>query len=258
MAIYDGIFDTHAHYDDDRFTPDREAVITGLREKGVWRVLNAGSDMDNSYAARDLADKYDFFCFSAGIHPHEAKSFTPECLVKLTELTKHPKCVAIGEIGLDFHYDLSPRDVQREAFREQLLLANKLLKPVIIHSREACAETLSIVKENPPAGGVVHCFSGSIETMREYMKLGMYVGFTGVVTFKNAARVLEVVRETPLERILIETDSPYMAPEPYRGQRCDSSMLWSVCERLAAVKGISAEEFVRVTRENGERAFGLV
>lgn len=256
MEQLTGIFDSHAHYDQKRFDADRDQVISALAAAGVTRVMNAASDLPSSRDALALAEKYPFFWCSVGIHPHEAEDAPADYLNQLKELVKNPRVRAIGEIGLDFHYDFSPRDVQHRVFEEQLILAKELDMPVIIHDREAHGETIELLTKYRPKG-VVHCFSGSAEMAKQVAQLGMYVGFTGTVTFKNARKPLEAVAAVPADRLLIETDCPYMAPEPLRGRRCDSSMLPYTAAAMAAVRGITPQQLVDLTAQNACRLFGI-
>ena len=249
-------FDSHAHYDDNRFDADRETVIASLHQAGVLAVMNAASDLPSSRAALELARRYPFFWASAGIHPHDADTLDDAALEEIAALCREPEVVALGEIGLDYYYDRSEREVQRRAFRRQLALACELDIPVVIHSRDAAADTLEIVREYHPRG-VVHCFSYSAEQAREYLALGMYLGFTGVVTFPNAKKPLEAAAVVPLDRILIETDCPYLAPAPYRGRRCDSTMLHATADALAAAKGISRQELLDAAWDNAMRVYGI-
>jgi TatD DNase family protein len=249
-------FDSHAHYDDERFEPDREQVLEGLRKAGVGAVLNAGADIQSSRAAAALARRYDFIWASVGVHPHEASSVDDAALLEIEMLSKDDRAVAIGEIGLDFYYDFSPRDVQRAAFERQLALARDLDLPVIIHSRDAHQETFELVRKYRPRG-VVHCFSGSAELAREYAKLGMYLGFTGVVTFPNAKKPLAAACAVPTERLLLETDCPYMAPVPFRGKRCDSTMLPHTAAAIAAARGMETDELIRAAWENAARVYEI-
>ena len=250
-------FDTHAHYDDDRFDDDRDELLRSLPKGGVTLVVNPGSDLPSSLAAKALSEKYDFIYFAAGVHPHEASSATEAVLSGITALLRHPKCVAVGEIGLDYHYDFSPREVQREIFRAQMSIARELGKKVIIHEREACADCMEIVKEFPDVVGVFHCFSGSRETAKTLLDMGWYLSFGGAVTFKNAKKPVEVVQNMPLDRLMLETDCPYMTPVPRRGERNSSLYLPLIAEKIADVRGTTAEEIAAVTYENGRRFFGL-
>jgi len=250
-------FDTHAHYDDERFNPDRDAVLAAMPSLGVDLIVNPASHLDSALAARALAEKYPFLYFAPGIHPHEAEDAPADYLSRVEELLAHPKAVALGEIGLDYHYDFSPRDIQKRVFREQMELAKALRVPVIVHEREACADTMEILRAYPDVTGVVHCYSGSWETAKEILSLGWYISFTGVVTFKNARKAVEVAGKMPIDRMLLETDSPYMAPVPLRGQRCDSTMLPHIAQRIAEIRGVTAEEIAAVTMENGKRFFNI-
>lgn len=248
--MLNGIFDSHAHYDDKPFDPDRAALLgKTLPEAGISNLVNVGNDYRSIGAGMALAREYAYIYCAVGHHPHTAKDVRPGYLDELREYAKDPKVVAIGEIGLDYHYDFSPREVQQKVLREQLGLARDLGMPVIIHSREAMRDTLDLLREFRPEG-VVHCFSGSAESAEEILSLGMYIGFTGVVTFKNAKKALEAALATPLERLLVETDCPYMAPEPFRGKRCDSTMLPHTIQALAALKGVGAQELATATAEN--------
>lgn len=250
------IFDSHAHYDDKRFDGDRDAVLSALPTSGVRYVMNAASDLASAETGVALADRYDFMYCSVGVHPHEAKEAPADLEARLRRLAAQPKALAIGEIGLDYHYDFSPRDIQRDVFRRQLALALALDLPVIVHDREAHRDIMDLLRELRPRG-VVHCFSGSAEMAKEIVELGMYVGFTGAVTFKNARKPLEAAAAVPLHRLLIETDCPYMAPEPYRGKRCDSSMLDRVAGALADVKGISPQELADAACRNACDVYGI-
>jgi len=251
------VFDTHAHYDNRAFREDRHAVLESLPQKGVGLVVCPGCDVKSSQDCVKLADQYDYIYAAVGIHPHDAAGVPGGYLAALEALTFHPKVRAIGEMGLDYHYDHSPRDVQRRVFREQMRLAEKLNMPVIIHDREAHADCLEIVKEFQKVTGVYHCYSGSAEEAKVLVKLGYHLSFTGAVTFKNARRALEAIAVVPMERLMIETDSPYMTPEPHRGKRCDSSLVYLVAEKIAEVKGLPADEVIRITYENGKRFFGI-
>ena len=249
-------FDSHAHYDNKRFDDDREAVICALQQSGVGAVLNSASDLPSSEAALQLAKKYAFFRASAGVHPHAASTLDDDVLQRIVQLCSEEAVVAIGEIGLDYFYDYSPRNVQREAFRSQLALARELDMPVIIHSRDAAQDTFELVREFRPRG-VVHCFSGSAELARQYAAMGLYLGFTGAITFPNARRPLEAAAAVPLSQLLIETDCPYMAPIPFRGRRSDSTMLPHTAEVLAAALGCTIETLATSTWDNAFRCFEL-
>lgn len=249
-----GIFDSHAHYDDKKFSEDIDSVIKHIQENGVVNVINVGCDIESSEKSIELAKKYPFFYASVGVHPHEAGGVDENYIEKLKALQLDKTVVAIGEIGLDYHYDFSPRDVQQRVFGEQLLLANACDKPVIIHSREAVNDTMAMLEKHKPQG-VVHCFTGSAETAKQCLNLGLYIGFTGVVTFPNARKTLEVIDVTPLDKILLETDCPYMAPAPFRGKRTTSDMIASTAETVARIKGISTQEMIDIARENTKRLF---
>lgn len=254
---YTGIFDTHAHYDDERFDEDRDTVLGGLSEHGVSLVVDPACDLKSCKATLELSSKYKFIYSAVGVHPHSAESDGNEgYLDKVNEFAKNKKVVAIGEIGLDYHYDFSPREKQIDVFSQQLALANDLNLPVIIHDREAHADTLELVQKYRPKG-IIHCYSGSAEMAREFLKLGMYIGFTGSVTFKNANKLLLAAMEVPEDRILLETDCPYMAPVPYRGQRCDSTLIPATAERLAELRGTDAQTLIDRARENGMRVYGI-
>lgn len=251
------IFDSHAHFDHRRFDDDREAVIKSLKENGVFAVLNSASDISSSEAALALAKRYDFFVASAGIHPDSADTLSDETLLKLEQLCREERVVALGEIGLDYHYPDGPdRETQLYAFERQLQLAHELDIPVIIHSREAAQDTFGLVKKYRPRG-VIHCFSGSAELARQYAELGMYIGFTGVVTFNNAKKPLEAAAAVPLSRLLLETDCPYMAPTPYRGKRCDSTMLDKTASALALCKQVDFAELTEKAWQNTFDCFDI-
>ena len=252
------LFDTHAHYDDAQFDPDREALLAALPQHGVGLVVNPGCDIPSSRRAAELAERYPHVYAAVGYHPENCGPYVPSDLETLRQLAARPKVVAIGEIGLDYYWpENPPRDLQQQVFRDQLALAEELGLPVIVHDREAHGDSLAIVKEFPRVRGVFHCYSGSVEMARELVKLGWMISFTGVLTYKNARRAVETAREIPLERLMIETDSPYMAPVPCRGKRNDSTLVRYVCEKLAEIRGISPEECARLTWENGCRFFGI-
>ena len=252
------IFDTHAHYDADRFDSDRDTVLSALPGDGVGLVVDPGCDLPSSRAAVALAEKYSQVYAAVGIHPENCGDFVPEHMDALRQLAQQPKVVAIGEIGLDYYWaENPPREFQQQVFRAQLALALALDLPVIVHDREAHGDSLAIIQEFPTVTGVFHCFSGSPEMAAELLKRGWYLGFDGPVTYKNARRAPEVAAVTPLDRMLIETDSPYMTPVPYRGKRNDSGYVHLVAEKLAEWKGIAPEEMARLTTENGKRLFRI-
>ena len=250
-------FDTHAHYDDQRFDPDRGEILSRMAGAGVELIVDPASDITSAKTAQSIAREYGFVYFAAGVHPHEASEAGDNYLDEIRALSRDAKCVAVGEIGLDYHYDFSPREVQRRVYAEQLALSLELHKPVIIHEREAVQDNLDILKAHPGVRGVVHCYSGSWETARVLLDMGFYLGFTGVVTFKNARRVLEVVEKMPLERMVIETDSPYMAPVPHRGERNSSLLVHLVAEKIGELRGMETAEVARITLENGRRLYGI-
>lgn len=250
------VFDSHAHYDDSRFDGDRDSLLKSLPQRGVGKLVNIGADKQSSEASVMLAEKYDYIYATVGIHPHDASTFDKDAEDMLYRLSKNPKVVAIGEIGLDYHYDKSPRDIQISAFKRQLEIAADVKKPVVIHSREATADTHDILEHYRPAG-IIHCFSGSAEMAEVYVKMGFYIGFTGVVTFKNAAKPLLAAAAVPLDRLLLETDCPYMAPEPFRGKRSDSSMIIHTAAALAKVKGIKTEELIKQCHINALSVYNI-
>ena len=252
------IFDTHAHYDDSRFDGDRDAVLAALPEAGVELVLDPGCDLPSSRAAAALAERYSYVYAAAGIHPENCAGFQDADLAALRQLLAQPKVAAIGEIGLDYYWaENPPRDFQQMVFRKQLALAEELDLPVIVHDREAHGDSLSIIREFPAVTGAFHCFSGSPEMAEELLKRGWYLGFDGPITYKNARRAPEVAAITPLERMVVETDAPYLSPVPVRGRRNDSRYLPHVIAKLAEWKGVTPEEMTRITCENGKRLFRL-
>ncbi len=254
--MYKNIFDTHAHYDDERFNEDRDELLSSLFEGSVSHIINCGCDLKSSLTTIELAEKFHNLYAAIGVHAHEADAASDEDLAKIASLYSHEKVVAVGEIGLDYYYDFSPRERQIEVFRKQIELANKLDLPVIIHDREAHEDTLNILKELRPKG-VVHCFSGSVEMAKEIIKLGLYIGLGGAVTFKNARKPLEVAEYVPLDRLLLETDAPYMTPVPYRGKRCDSAHIAYTAEKIAEVKGMDVQELIDICNENAKKLFAI-
>lgn len=230
-------------------------LLADLPSKNVERVLAVGCDLESSREEIALAERFGYIFAAAGIHPEHSAGVPENWEGELESLLKHEKVIALGEIGLDYHYpDGAPKDVQRKVFVKQLEIAKRLDLPVIIHSRDACADTLEILREYKPRG-VLHCFSGSAETAREVVKLGMYIGFTGVLTFKNSKKARAACEAVPLDRLLLETDCPYMAPVPHRGERCDSSMIEFTAAAMAEIKGVSTGEMIEIARKNGERLF---
>jgi len=250
-------FDTHAHYDDDAFDSDREQLLASLPAEGVSLILNPGCDIESSRAALSMAERYDFMYAAVGFHPGEIEKYRQGDADKLEELAKHEKCLAIGEIGLDYYWDDSRKPEQKELLNVQLELALRLDKPVIIHDREAHADSLEAVFAHPGLRGVFHCYSGSADMAKELLKRGWYLGFDGPVTYKNARKTLEVLEICPLDRILIETDSPYLSPVPMRGKRNNSANLRYICQKIAEIKQLSREEIACITMENGKRLFGI-
>ncbi len=248
------IFDSHAHYDDDRFTEDRDELLKRVFESGVVGIVNCGSDLKSSITSLNLAAKYDKIYAAAGVHPHEAEEMGKNDLLLISDMLNDKKCVAVGEIGLDYHYDFSPRDIQKRVFEQQLIIAKEKDMPVIIHDREAHEDTMELLKKYRPKG-VVHCFSGSAEMAKEVVKLGMYIGLGGAVTFKNAKKPISVAAAVPEDKLLIETDCPYMAPVPHRGERNDSSLIPFVAEIIASVRGITAQQVLDITCKNAKELF---
>lgn len=249
-------FDTHAHLDSHYYNSDREALLESLPAAGVALVVDPGCDEESSRFALSLAERYLYLYAAVGIHPQELAGYRGS-LDEIRAMAQHPKCVAIGEIGLDYYWDATHKREQEALFREQIELALELDKPVVVHDREAHADTLAIVRDYPALRGVFHCFSGSAEMAQELTRRGWYLGFDGPITYKNARKNLEALELCPLEQILLETDSPYLTPVPYRGQRNDPGKLRHIAAAAAAVKGIAPEEMARITLENGKRLFGI-
>lgn len=259
--MIDNIFDSHAHYDDEQFDGDRDELLQSLSSKGVCAVINCASDLKSSATSAELSEKYPFFWCACGVHPHETEKELKtadinEIEKRIVNFTEKKKCVAIGEIGLDYHYDFSPRELQKEIFELQLKLSKELDLPVIVHDREAHEDTMTLLKKYRPKG-VVHCFSGSVEMAREVLKLGMYIGLGGAVTFKNAKKPVAVAAATDIDRILLETDCPYMAPVPFRGTRCSSDMIAYSAQTIASVKNMDVQTLVDAATENTKRLFGI-
>ena len=252
------LFDTHAHLDDQAFDQDRRELIAQLPQAGIGLVMNPGCSLASSRNAAALAREYDFLYAAVGSHPDAADEVTPQVLDAYRQLCRdNPKVLAIGEIGLDYHYEDIPRQRQLAAFRDQMALAQELGLPVIVHEREAHADGMAVVEEFPQVTGVFHCYSGSAEMAQWLVSRGWYIGFTGVLTFKNARKAVEVAQQLPLDRIVLETDCPYMSPEPYRGKRNDPSRLPFMAQKLAQLRGLSAEEVAAITTENGRRLYRL-
>ncbi|AMJ39865.1 TatD family hydrolase [Anaerotignum propionicum] len=248
-------FESHAHLDDKRFREDREELLGLLPSFGIDYVVNVGCDVKSSKQSIRLAERYDYIFASVGIHPHELYDMSSQTIEELRRLSQHKKVVAIGEIGLDYYYDTHPRELQQFWFRQQLRLAESVNKPVIIHSRDASQETFDIMSASNVRKGVIHCYSGSAPMAVEYTKMGFYIGIGGVVTFPNAKKMVEVVDAIPLEKILIETDSPYLAPAPNRGKRNDPRNLEYIVTKIAEIKNISPENVANITSKNAQNLF---
>ena len=254
--MYINLFDSHAHYTDKAFNDDRENMLGSLRESGICGVINCGADIESSVFSVELANKYDYIYAACGIHPEEADK-TPENYIEiLKKLSRDEKCVAIGEIGLDYYWRQDTKEKQKELFENQILLAKELDLPIIVHDREAHGDTLEILKKHKPKG-VLHCFSGSPETAEEILKLGMYIGLGGALTFKNARKAVEVAEMLPLDRLLLETDCPYMAPVPFRGKRNYSGYIPYIAEKVAEIKCIDPQTVLDITSENAKKLFDL-
>lgn len=252
----DFIFDTHAHYNDKAFNEDRTKLLDSFTESGILGVINCGTDIEESKNSIALSKEYDFMYCAVGFHPEEISKATENYIDEIKKLASHKKCVAIGEIGLDYYWVKDNKEEQKRIFTEQIILANELNLPVIIHSRDAHNDTLEILKKYKPKG-VLHCFSGSVEVMKEVLKLGMYIGLGGAVTFKNARVPLEVAKELPLERLLLETDCPYMSPVPMRGKRNQSTYISFVAEKIAEVKNLTKEEVLTTANNNAFKLFNI-
>lgn len=254
--MYRNIFDTHSHYDDEKFNPDREDLLKSLQSQGVSHIVTCGCDIETTQFNFDLAQKYDYVYFASGFHPECLENANADDLKLIEKFAENKKCVAIGEIGLDYHWMSSPKEVQKDFFTAQLELAKKMNLPVIVHDREAHGDTLDILKESKPKG-VLHCFSGSKEMAKEIIKLGMYIGLNGVVTFNNARKSLEVVKEIPIDKLVLETDCPYLAPVPHRGKRNDSSLIPFVAEKISNILGMDTQELINITNENAKRLYNI-
>ena len=253
------IFDTHAHYDDDAFDEDRDELLNSLKEQGVGRVINVGASITSTKRTIELMNQYPFVYGILGVHPCDTEELTEADMDWLKEQFQNPKAVAVGEIGLDYYWDEPGRDVQQKWFERQLALAREVNKPVCIHSRDAANDTLSIMRNAhaEELGGVIHCFSYGKEMAREFLNMDFYFGIGGVLTFNNGKKLKEAAAYIPMDKILLETDCPYLAPVPYRGKRNNSSYLSYVVQVLAQIKGLSEDEVIRITRENGEKLFGV-
>jgi len=257
-------FDTHVHYNDKRYNDDRDELMKELKAAGITHIINVSYSISSAKYALGMVDKYSSgniypsIYVSVGVHPHDAKTMTDDTVTELEKLLEHPKVVAVGETGLDYFYDHSPRVVQQERFREQLELARRVNLPVVIHTRDATEDTLQIMKDYRDLSCVFHCFPGSWETAKIILDMGWHLSFTGVVTFKNARRALEVIEKMPLDRLMLETDCPYMTPVPFRGKRNSSLYLPYIAGKIAEVRGTTVEEIARVTMENGAQFFRIV
>ena len=252
------VFDTHCHLDDEKFNEDREECYARMLENGVGRCVCVGSDLSSSRHSLDYAQAYAGVFAAAGVHPHEAKDAPDDYLSRLEKMLAEEKCVALGEIGLDYYYDFSPRDIQKKVMAEQMELALRLNKPVIFHIRDAHGEMVDFFRaQKQLPKGIIHCFSGSAETAKEYVKMGFYISFSGSLTFKKAPNLWEAAKVIPPERLLVETDSPYLAPEPRRGRRNEPGYTRYVLEKLAALKEMDAEELAAVTTENARKIYGI-
>ena len=251
------IFDTHAHLNDPAFDEDREELISGLPEKGISFVMNVGCCLDSSKDCIALAEKYPFIYASVGSHPDSAGEVCEELMQTYLEMSKHSKVKAIGEIGLDYYYEGFDREIQIKAFEMQMELARQAQLPVIVHERDAHGDSMDIVRKFPDVTGVFHCYSGAAEMARQLVDLGWCIGFTGVLTFKNARKAVETAASIPLERILLETDCPYMSPEPFRGKRNDPGRLIHMAQKLAEIRGLSVEEIIAITTENAKRLYRI-
>ena len=252
---FNHIFDSHAHYDDSWFDGDRESLLESLPEKGVCGVVNNAVDLESAGRAIAFAERYPYFYAAVGFHPENLENMPADYLDRLAALTEHPKVVAIGETGLDYHWDI-PKPLQQRVFEEQIRLSLELDMPIVVHDREAHGDVFDLLRKYKPKA-LVHCFSGSVELAREAVRLGCTVSLGGVVTFKNARHSLEVASELPLDRLLLETDAPYMAPVPFRGKRCDSSMIVYAAEKIAALRNIGVQELLDITCENARRFYGI-
>ena len=251
------LFDTHAHLNDTAFDADREELIAGLNDKGVGFVMNAGCSLQSSKECIDLAEKYPFLYASVGSHPDAADEVCEELMETYLQMSRHPKVKAIGEIGLDYYYEDFDRQIQLRAFRMQMELAQEADLPVIVHERDAHGDGMEVVREFPYVTGVFHCYSGEAEMARQLVEKGWYIGFTGVLTFKNARKAVETAQAIPIKRIVLETDCPYMSPEPYRGRRNDPGRLIHMAEKLAQIRDLPVEEIIRITTENAKRLYRI-
>lgn len=254
------LFDTHAHYDDEKFSQDKYEVIKAAYEGGVKLILNASTNIASCIESISFTQEFDFVYAAVGVHPHNAADTNDNTLVALADFAKNPKVVAIGEIGLDYYYDFCPKEIQKHWFAKQINLAKSLKLPIIVHNRDAHEDSLEILEDEnaKEVGGVFHCYSGSVEMARILLKNNFYISVGGPVTFKNANKIVEVVKYIPKDRLLIETDSPYLTPEPFRGKRNDSGFVKLVAEKIAEIKGVTFEEIAHTTTENAKRLFKII
>ena len=251
------LFDTHAHMNDRAFDIDREELIQSLPQQGVGIIMNPGCNLEDSRLSVKLAEQYPFIYAAVGSHPDSADEVNENVIAEYRKLCRHDKVKAIGEIGLDYHYEDIPRQIQKKAFLMQMELARETGLPVIVHERDAHEDGMAIVKDFSNVTGVFHCYSGSAEMARQLVELGWYIGFTGVLTFKNARKAIEAAQSIPIDRIVLETDCPYMAPEPFRGKRNHPGYLYRMAEKLAEIRGMTVEEIRQITTENGKRLYGI-
>lgn len=253
------IFDTHAHYDDERFDEDRDALLRSMKDAGIGNIVNIGANMASSKRSLDLAAEYDFMYAAVGVHPSDCAELDDEKIEQLKAMSSFPKCVAIGEIGLDYYWPEPEHELQKKWFKRQIALAREVELPIIVHSRDAAADTVDILKSENAGelGGVVHCFSYSKEIAEECVRMGFYIGIGGVLTFKNGRKMKEVAEVIPIEKIILETDCPYLAPEPFRGKRNSSLYLPYVVSAMAQIKGISEEEVISITEANAREMYRL-
>lgn len=251
------LFDSHAHFDDRQFDADRDGLIKSLPSYGISYVVNVGSDYESSVKSVELAHKYDFFYAAVGVHPYDAKTVDDGMIEKLRALAADKKVVAIGETGLDYHYEGFDRKVQKRAFVLQAALADSLNKPVIIHNRESTEDTINILKERKPKNAIIHCYSGSVESAKILLDMGYYISFSGTVTFKNAKKLKEVLKYVPEDRLLIETDCPYLSPEPERGMRNHSGKIKYTAQHMAELRGCDFERLAEITANNAKRVYGI-
>lgn len=251
------IFDSHAHYNDEKFDNNRDEILGSLKSKGVDKIINVSASEKDAFDCVNLANKYDYIFASVGVHPYEINNSSKDYIYKLETLSREPKVVAIGEIGLDYYNNNINKELQKNFFKKQLELASELKMPVIIHSRDADQDTIDILKKFDNLSGVIHCFSSHKDVAKIFIQMGYYIGFTGVITFKNNHKQLDSLDSVPVEKLLIETDCPYMAPEPYRGRLCDSSMLTYTINKISCIKNIPAQEIANITNKNACKLFDI-